>query len=105
MLKISDFNLGDRKNYGILTPQKYLKKTMGKKPNIVPQAWIMDITKSTILTVMKIPHFDRDHEVNACVKIFMSCFHGGYLWLNRHITIDMMLIHQITGLSMQGPNP
>jgi hypothetical protein len=36
-LKISDFNLGDRKNYGMLTPHKYLTKTMGKKSKIIPQ--------------------------------------------------------------------
>jgi hypothetical protein len=88
MLKISDFNLGDRKNYGMLAPHKYLTKTMGKKPKIVPQPWTMDIARSTILNVMKIPHFDRHQEVNACVKLLLSCFHGGYLWLDRHITVD-----------------
>jgi hypothetical protein len=35
-LKINDFNLGDRKNYEILTPHRYLMKTTGKKPKIVP---------------------------------------------------------------------
>jgi hypothetical protein len=33
------------------------------------------------------------------------CFHGGYLWLDRRITIDPTLIHQITRLSMQRPDP
>jgi hypothetical protein len=104
-LKISDFNLGDRKNYGMLAPHKYLTKTTGKKPTIVSQPWTMDITRSTILNVMKIPHFDRNREVNTCVKLLLSLFHGGYLWLGRHITIDLALIHQITGLIMQGPDP
>jgi hypothetical protein len=27
------------------------------------------------------------------------------LWLNHHITIDLTLINQIMGLSMQGPDP
>ena len=27
------------------------------------------------------------------------------MWLDRHITIDLMLIHRITRLSMQGPDP
>jgi hypothetical protein len=35
-LKISDFNLGDMKNYVMLAPHRYLTKTTGKKPNIVP---------------------------------------------------------------------
>jgi hypothetical protein len=43
--------------------------------------------------------------VNKCVKLLLSCYHGSYLWLNRRITVDPMLINQITGLSMQGPHP
>jgi hypothetical protein len=43
--------------------------------------------------------------VNACVKLLLSYYHGGYLWLNRCITVDLTLINQITGLSMQGPDP
>jgi hypothetical protein len=31
LLKNNDFNLGDRKNYAMLTPHRYLTKTTGKK--------------------------------------------------------------------------
>jgi hypothetical protein len=103
--KISDFNLSNINNYAMLAPHCYLTKMTRKKPNIVPQSWIKEIMRSTILNVMKIPHFGRHQEVNVCVKILLSCFHGGYLWLDRHITMDPALIHLITGLSMQGPNP
>jgi hypothetical protein len=65
----------------------------------------MDLTQSTLLNVMKIPHFDRHQEVNACVKLLLASYHGGYLCLNRCITVDPILINQITELSMQGPNP
>jgi hypothetical protein len=92
-LKINDFNLGDRKNYGMLAPCKYLTKTTGKKSKIIPQPWTMDIARSTILNVMNIPHFGRHQEVNVCVKILLSCYHGGYLWLDRRITVDPTLIH------------
>jgi hypothetical protein len=104
-LKISDFNLGDCKNYGMLTPHKYLTKTTGKKSKIISHPWTMDIAISTILNVMKIPHFGIHQEVNACIKFLMSCYHGGYMWLDRRIIVDPVLIHQITGLSMQGLNP
>jgi hypothetical protein len=104
-LKTSDFNLGDRKNHGMLTPHKYLTKIIGKKPKIIPQPWTMDIMRSTILNVMKIPHFGRNQEVNTCVKILLLCFHGSYLWLSKCIIIDLALIHWITELSMQRPNP
>jgi hypothetical protein len=42
--------------------------------------------------------------VNACIKLIFSSYHGGYLWLNRHIMIDLMLINQITEMIMQGPD-
>jgi hypothetical protein len=64
----------------------------------------MNLAQSTLLNVMKIPHFGRHQEVNACVKL-LSCYHGGYLWLNHRITVDPTLINQIMGLSMQGPDP
>jgi hypothetical protein len=54
---------------------------------------------------MNIPHFGRHQEVNACVRLLLSCYHRGYLWLDRRITVDLILINQITGLSMQGPDP
>jgi hypothetical protein len=104
-LKISDFNLGDHKNYGMLSPHKYLTKTTGNKSKIIPQSWTMDITMSTILNVMKIPHFGRHHEVNVCVKLLLYCFHVGYLWLDRRIIIDLEMIHRIIRLSMKGPEP
>jgi hypothetical protein len=104
-LKISDFNLGDMKNYAMLAPHRYLTKTTGKKPNIVPYPWIKEIERSMILNVMKIPHFGRHQEVEACVKLLMSCYHGGYLWLDIPMTVEPTLIHLITGLSMKAPDP
>jgi hypothetical protein len=56
-LNINDFNLGDRKNINMLSSHRYLTRTKGKKLRIIPQPWNMDLTQSTILNVMKIPHF------------------------------------------------
>jgi hypothetical protein len=78
-LKNNDFNLGDRKNYAMLSPHRYSMKTTGKKPHIVTQLWIKESAQSTILNVMKIPHFGQHQKVNACVKLLLSCYHGGYL--------------------------
>jgi hypothetical protein len=105
LLKNNDFNLGDRKNYAMLAPHRYLMKSTGKKPRLISQPWIKGLAQSTVLNVMKIPHFGHHQEVNACVKLLLSCYHGGYLWLDQRITVDLMLIHQITGLSMKGPDP
>jgi hypothetical protein len=104
-LKISDYNLGDHKTYGMLAPHKYLNKMKGKRSKIIPQPWTMNITQSTILNVMKIPHFGTHQEVNVCVKLLFLCFHDSYLWLYRCIIVDLALIHRITRLIMQGPKP
>jgi hypothetical protein len=58
-LKFSDFNLGDRKNYSMLAPYKYLTRMKGKNSKIIPQSWTMNLVQSTLLNVMKIPHFGR----------------------------------------------
>jgi hypothetical protein len=105
VLKFNDFNLGDRKNYSMPASYKYLTMTKGKNSKIIPQPWKMNLAQSTLLNVMKIPHFGRHQEVNACVKLLLSCYHGRYLWLDRCITVDRTFIHRITGLSMQGPDP
>jgi hypothetical protein len=56
-LRNNDFNLGDRKKYVMLSLHRYLMKMIGKKQRIVSQPWIKELAKSTILNVMKIPHF------------------------------------------------
>ena len=100
MLKFCDFNLGDHKVYNMLALYKYLKRTKGKNLKLIPQQWMMNLTQSTLLNVMKIPHFGRHQEVNACVKLLLESYHGGYLWLDHRITIDPVLINRITGLSL-----
>jgi hypothetical protein len=104
-LKNNNFNLDDRKNYTMLANHRYLMRMTRKKPHIVSQPWIKELAHSMILNVIKIPHFGRHQEVNSYVKILLLCYHGGYIWLDRSITVDPTLIHLITGLSMQGSNP
>jgi hypothetical protein len=44
-------------------------------------------------------------EINVCVKMLLSCVHGGYMWLDRPVSIDIDLIVHITGLPSQGEDP
>jgi hypothetical protein len=73
VLKFSNFNLDDRKVYNMLAPHKYLTRTKGKNSKITPQSWTQNLTQSTLLNVMKISHFEQHQEVNACVKLLLSC--------------------------------
>jgi hypothetical protein len=56
-LKFSDFNFGDMKVYNMLTPHKYLTRTKGKNSKITPKSWNQNLAQSTLLIVMKVPHF------------------------------------------------
>jgi hypothetical protein len=71
----------------------------------VPKVWARGLERAGILNLFDIPHFGRSNEVNACVKFLLTCVHGGYLWLDRPISIDTDLIARITGLPSQGQDP
>jgi hypothetical protein len=95
LLKHNEFNLGDWNNYATLSHHHYLMKTIERKPCLILQPWIKELVQSTILNIMNILDFGRHWEVNACIKLLLSCYHGGYLWLDRKITMDLALIYQI----------
>jgi hypothetical protein len=57
------------------------------------------------MNLFDIPHIGRIKEINACVNMFMICVHGGYLWLDMVVSIDMDLIVHITRLPSQGEDP
>jgi hypothetical protein len=42
-LKFNDFNLEDRKIYGMLSPYNYLTRMKGKNSKIIPQLWMMNL--------------------------------------------------------------
>jgi hypothetical protein len=93
LLKHNDFNLGYQKNYAMLAPHYYLMKITRKKNHLVLKPWIKGLAKSTILNVMNIPHCGCNQEVNACVKLLLPCYHGRYIWLDKRINVDLVLIH------------
>jgi hypothetical protein len=44
LLKFCNFNLGDRKAYNMFASYKYLMRTKGKNPKLIPQQWMMNLT-------------------------------------------------------------
>jgi hypothetical protein len=40
LLKHNEFNLGDQKNYSMLSPHCFLTRTTRKKPHLILQSWI-----------------------------------------------------------------
>ncbi len=63
------------------------------------------LERSGLPNLLEIPHFGRGTEVNAVVRVLLSCVHGGYLWLSNRIDLNVDLIHCITGLSKTGQDP
>jgi hypothetical protein len=49
--------------------------------------------------------FWKGSDANNCVKQLMEVTHGGYLWLEEPVSIDVELISFITGLPSRGENP
>jgi hypothetical protein len=46
---------------------------------------------------LDIPHFGRGQYANNCIKQLMEVTHGGYLWLEHLVSIDIDIIAYITG--------
>jgi hypothetical protein len=57
------------------------------------------------MNLLEIPHFGRGKDVNACVKQLLAWVHGGILWMDRPVSIDVDLIVEITGLPTDGEKP
>jgi hypothetical protein len=52
-----------------------------------------------------IPHFGRGKVVNNCVKKLMEVLHGGFLWLEEPISIDVELTTFITSIPSNDKSP
>jgi hypothetical protein len=74
-------------------------------PILQLKPWAVGLANTGILNLLEIPHFGRGKEVNNCVKQLMAVLHGGFLWLEQPVSIDVELIALITGLPSMGENP
>lgn len=85
-------------------PNRYLR-TEHDKEVISPVDWAKPIYRSTILNVLRLPHFARSLEVNVVVKFLLTWMHGGYLRMDSRISLDPHLIGRLKHLSKQGIDP
>ena len=59
-----------------------------------------------MLKMLNVPHFGRSMQFTVVVKQLLVLVHDGHLWIgNQKIAIDGELIHRITGLPKEGPDP
>jgi hypothetical protein len=70
-----------------------------------PKQWVEILVNTWILNLLEIPHFDRGKDVNNCFKQLLVVLHGGFLWLDEPVSIDVEIISFIIGLPSNGENP
>ena len=107
-VKFADHNLGHYKLYPHFRRDRYMtiqRNLRTKRDEFVPMAHASHLAESGLPNLLEIPHFGRGPEVNAIVRMLLSCVHGGYLWLGSPIDVFVDLIHRITGLSKTGNDP
>ena len=107
-VKFVDYNLGNPKTYPQYRQDQYLeiqRNPRTKRDEFIPMAHAKHLERSELLNLLEIPHFGCGTEVNAVVRVLLSCIHGGYLWLSSRVDLNVDLIHRITGLSKHGNDP
>ena len=107
-LKYQDYNLLDHVKFPQFQVDQYMAMTVNpttKVEALTPQAWIASLQPSGLLNLLQIPHFGRSNEINAAVKVLLSCIHGGHLWLDHGVDITIDLIHRIMGLTKTSIDP
>jgi hypothetical protein len=104
-LKYTDDDITNENKFPKLVPNKFLMKFISPKTHMIiikPHVWDRGFQKEGLLNLFNIMHFGWSQEINACVKMILSCVHEGYMWLDKTISIYNNLIVHITSLSSQG---
>jgi hypothetical protein len=75
------------------------------KPIMVLVQWITRLYNFGIMDHLDISHFRCGKNVGLCIKQLLSWVHGGILWMDRLVQIDVALIAKTTGLPTIGAQP
>ena len=67
--------------------------------------WAMQLEKSSILSLLYMPHFGCGTEINTCVNQLLLLFHNGVLCLGKPIPMNVDLINSIIGLPATEMDP
>jgi hypothetical protein len=104
-LRYLDHDVADAGKFPEFSQQVYMKN-IGTSPfgdpMMQPKQWEIGLVNTRILKLVEIPHFGRGKEVNNYVKQLMAVLHGGFLWMEEPISINVELITFIIGLLSMG---
>jgi hypothetical protein len=94
IMKYSDHDVEDTIKFLDLAQHNYME-SRGEVPSSVPllepTQWILGIYNIGIMNLLDISHFGRGKNINACVKQLLSRVHGGVLWMDRPVPINVDL--------------
>jgi hypothetical protein len=60
------------------------------------------LEKTRILGLLDLPHFGRGQYTRGCIKQLLAVTHGGDIWLDKLVSIDVELNVHIIGLPAKG---
>jgi hypothetical protein len=107
-LRYADHDVSDTGKFPEFMQQVYME-ILGTgplgDPVLQPKQWIAGLFNTGIMNFLEIPHFGRGKYVNNCIKKLLAVLHGGFLWMDRSVSIDVELISFITGLPSDGEKP
>jgi hypothetical protein len=78
-LKYTDHDIIDENKFLELIPSKFLMKFIISKTHMIiikPQVWDRGLHKEGLIKKIDIPHFGPNLEINAFIKMLLSCVHG-----------------------------
>jgi hypothetical protein len=67
--------------------------------------WENGLETIGILGLLDLPHFGRGQYARICVKQLMEVTHGGDIWLDKLVSIDIEIIANITMFPSWGMDP
>jgi hypothetical protein len=107
-LRYSNNDMMDTKHFPEFSNKVYLQivgiGTFDESIN-QPVQWASGLAKNKILGLLEFPHFGRGQYANNYIKKLMEVTHGGSLWLEQIISIDIELIAYTTGLPSWREDP
>ena len=108
-LKYTDHDTNDHGKFPQFTPGTYLHSVHYPETGatlLEAKQWVAGLDKAGLLKMLNVPHFVHSTQVTVVVKKLLALVHDGQLWIgNYKITINGELIHWITGLPKEGPDP
>jgi hypothetical protein len=107
-LKYSDHDVSDETKYPKLASRVFMQNIVVNQLGEMisqPHQWAVGLDRTSILGLLKLPHFGRGQYATTCIKQLLAVMHGGDIWLDRPVPITVELITQITGLPSRGMDP